>query len=198
MEEKINNSKLYELVLNCKIETEKNRDEINKYYDQTTNQTTNQTTQITNQINEQNTYSDYNFCIINNTIKNKIASIINTGIKNENTYNAIRDQLKLLYELFHKYNKIYKTGLNAEESTEIIREYDVSYDTNGEYYNSIDHVLHDLFYDMIEGSYNATLDDYLFNIFSVENITDIKHDMIISMYQKKLNNIDDNPPSYTQ
>ena len=32
MEEKINNSKLYELVLNCKIETEKNRDEINKYY----------------------------------------------------------------------------------------------------------------------------------------------------------------------
>ena len=32
MEEKINNSKLYELALNCKIETEKNRDEINKYY----------------------------------------------------------------------------------------------------------------------------------------------------------------------
>ena len=32
MEEKINNSKLYELVLNCKIETEKNRDEINEYY----------------------------------------------------------------------------------------------------------------------------------------------------------------------
>lgn len=32
MEEKINNNKLYELVLNCKVETEKNRDEINKYY----------------------------------------------------------------------------------------------------------------------------------------------------------------------
>jgi len=32
MEEKINNSKLYELVLHSKIETEKNRDEINKYY----------------------------------------------------------------------------------------------------------------------------------------------------------------------
>ena len=32
MEENINNNKLYELVLNCKVETEKNRDEINKYY----------------------------------------------------------------------------------------------------------------------------------------------------------------------
>jgi hypothetical protein len=28
----IDNSKLYSLVLNCKLETEKNRDEVNKYY----------------------------------------------------------------------------------------------------------------------------------------------------------------------